>query len=43
MEQSFVDSVQRITKQKVLTYMSQIVFDPDFCFEFFVLSEERVD
>jgi uncharacterized protein YbcI len=41
MEQSFIDAVQRTTGQKVLTYMSQIVFDPDFCFEFFVLSGER--
>jgi uncharacterized protein YbcI len=43
MEQSFIDSVQRLTRQKVLTYMSQIVFDPDFCFEFFVLSDEKVN
>jgi uncharacterized protein YbcI len=42
MEQSFIDAVQRLTGQKVLTYMSQIVFDPDFCFEFFVLSGDRV-
>lgn len=37
MEQNFVDAVQRITRRNVLTYMSQIVFDPDYCFEFFVL------
>jgi len=41
MEQNFIDAVQRNTGQKVLTYMSQIVFDPDFCFEFFVLSGGR--
>ena len=40
MEQSFTDAVQRLTDRKVLTYMSQIVFDPDFCFEFFVMSED---
>jgi len=41
MEQNFIDAVQRLTGRRVLTYMSQIVFDPDFCFEFFVLSDER--
>jgi len=41
MEQNFIDAVHRATHQKVLSYMSQIVFDPDFCFEFFVLSEDR--
>lgn len=42
MEQNFLDAVQRLTGYKVLTYMSQIVFDPDYCFEFFVLSEEKM-
>jgi uncharacterized protein YbcI len=42
MEQNFIDAVQRLTGQRVLTYMSQIVFDPDYCFEFFVLSEEKL-
>ena len=41
MEQSFIDAVHRLTRQKVATYMSQIVFDPDFCFEFFVLAGEH--
>src|SRR4051794_39969121 len=41
MEQNFIDAVQRMTGQRVLTYMSQIVFDPDYCFEFFVLSDEK--
>jgi uncharacterized protein YbcI len=40
MEQNFVDAVQRLTRRKVRTYMSQVVFDPDYCFEFFVLSDE---
>ena len=42
MEQSFIDAVQRLAGLKVLTYMSQIVFDPDYCFEFFVLSDEKM-
>jgi uncharacterized protein YbcI len=42
MEQNFIDAVQRLTGQRVLTYMSQIVFDPDYCFEFFVLSGEKI-
>jgi uncharacterized protein YbcI len=42
MEQNFIDAVQRLTGQKVLTYMSQIVFDPDYCYEFFVLSDEKM-
>jgi len=41
MEQNFVDAVQRLTGRKVRTYMSQVVFDPDYCFEFFVLGDER--
>jgi hypothetical protein len=42
MEQNFIDAVQRLTGQRVLTYMSQIVFDPNYCFEFFVLSDEKL-
>jgi uncharacterized protein YbcI len=42
MGQNFIDAVQRMTGQRVLTYMSQIVFDPEYCFEFFVLSDEKV-
>src|SRR4051812_31348005 len=42
MEQNFIDAVQRMTGRRVLTYMSQIVFDPDYCFEFFVLSDEKI-
>ena len=37
MEANFVDAVQRLTGQNVSSYMSQIVFNPDYCFEFFVL------
>jgi len=42
MEQNFIDAVQRMTGRRVLSYMSQIVFDPDYCFEFFVLSDEKI-
>ena len=41
MEQNFIDAVQRLTGRTVRTYMSQVVFDPDYCFEFFVLGDER--
>lgn len=41
MQQSFIDAVQRLTHRRVLTYMSQIVFDPDFCFEFFVIGDGK--
>jgi uncharacterized protein YbcI len=37
MEANFVDAVQRLTEYNVASYMSQIVFDPDYAFEFFVL------
>ena len=37
MEPNFIDAVQRLTGQNVASYMSQIVFDPDYCFEFFVM------
>lgn len=31
--------VELATQRKVLTYQSQIAFDPDVCFEFFVLDD----
>jgi uncharacterized protein YbcI len=34
------DAIERITGCKVLTYHSQIVFDPDRAFEIFVLDRE---
>jgi uncharacterized protein YbcI len=37
MGQAFIDAVQRTSKVNVLTYMSQIVFDPDYTYELFVL------
>lgn len=33
----FKGVVELTTKRRVLTYQSQITFDPDHCFEFFVL------
>ena len=39
MGQAFIDSVQRLAQVNVLTYMSQIVFDPDYTYELFVLGE----
>jgi uncharacterized protein YbcI len=38
MEQNFIDGVQRLTGIKVASYMSQIVFDPDYTLEFFILA-----
>jgi uncharacterized protein YbcI len=42
MERNFVDAVQRLTGYRVLTYMSQIVFEPEYTLEFFVLSDEHM-
>jgi uncharacterized protein YbcI len=38
MEQNFLDAVQRLAGVRVATYMSQIVFDPDYTLEFFILA-----
>jgi uncharacterized protein YbcI len=35
---AFIDSVQRLTGVAVATYMSQIVFDPEYTLEFFILA-----
>jgi uncharacterized protein YbcI len=37
MADSFTGAVEKITGRKVLNYHSQITFDPEFCFEMFVL------
>jgi uncharacterized protein YbcI len=37
MADSFTSAVQRITGRKVINYQSQITFDPEYCFEVFVL------
>ena len=34
------ESVERITGRRVLTYHSQIVFDPEFAVEFFEILDE---
>jgi uncharacterized protein YbcI len=39
MERSYVDTVQRLTGYEVLSYMSQIVFEPEYTIEFFVLGD----
>jgi uncharacterized protein YbcI len=40
MGQAFIDAVQRLGKVHVQTYMSQVVFDPEYTYELFVLGEE---
>ena len=40
MEQNFIDAVQRLTHRRVRTYMSQIVFDPEYTYELFVIGDE---
>jgi uncharacterized protein YbcI len=37
MADEFKGTVERATGRAVIAYQSQIVFDPDYCFEFFVL------
>jgi uncharacterized protein YbcI len=39
MATEFKGAVQQATGRTVVNYQSQIVFEPDFCFEFFVLDE----
>lgn len=34
-----IEAIERITRRKVLGYHSQIVFEPEFAFEIFVLDE----
>jgi uncharacterized protein YbcI len=38
MERNFIDAVERLAGVKVATYMSQIVFDPEYVLEFFILA-----
>jgi uncharacterized protein YbcI len=38
--ESSTKAIEEITRRKVLTYHSQIVFDPDTAFEIFVLDRE---
>ena len=39
MRDSTIDAIERITRRKVLGYHSQIVFNPEYGFEIFVLDE----
>jgi uncharacterized protein YbcI len=39
MRTHFVGAVERITGRRVLAYQSQVVFDPDYVVEFFVLGD----
>lgn len=39
MAEATTEAVERITGRKVLTYHSQIVFDPEYGFEIFVLDQ----
>jgi uncharacterized protein YbcI len=39
MDESFTGVVTHRTRRKVLTYQSQVVFDPDFTIEIFLLGE----
>lgn len=39
MADEFKGTVERATGRSVVTYQSQIIFDPDYCIEFFVLDE----
>ena len=40
MTSRFVDMVEQVTTRKVLTYQSQIMFDPDVVIEIFVFDRE---
>jgi uncharacterized protein YbcI len=42
MAPEFTGAVSRITGREVLTYHSQLTFDPDVCFELFVLGPAPV-
>ena len=37
MDESFMGAVARLTGRRVLTYQSQVLFDPDFTIEIFLL------
>lgn len=37
MRQAFTDAVERLTGRRVLQYQSQVVFNPDYTFEIFLL------
>jgi uncharacterized protein YbcI len=37
MDDSFIDVIRQLTGREVITYQSQVVFDPDFSIEIFLL------
>jgi len=39
---AFQSAVERLAGRRVLTYHSQVLFDPDWVFEIFVLGDELV-
>jgi len=39
---AFQGAVERLTGRRVLAYYSQVLFDPDYMFEIFVLGDELV-
>lgn len=41
--ETFTDAVARLTGRSVLTYQSQILFDPDYIVEIFLLSDEPAE
>jgi uncharacterized protein YbcI len=40
---TFCDAVERIARRRVLTYQSQILFEPDYTVEMFVLGDKPRD
>jgi uncharacterized protein YbcI len=41
--ETFTDVVERIAGARVRTYQSQVIFDPDYTVEIFVLDDDRPD
>jgi uncharacterized protein YbcI len=41
--ETFRNAVERVTGRRVLTYESQVLFEPDYTVEIFVLDDEDVD
>lgn len=43
MSVAFTDAVENLTKRKVIQYQSQVVFNPDYTFEIFLLDDSEAD
>lgn len=43
MRVAFVDAIERLTGRKVVQYQSQVVFNPDYTFEIFLLERAEGD